>query len=364
MTIDRYARERQIALAREMAPRAKIYLDLRFWILAREAAAGNGTPADIRILEALRHGVRAGVLLCPVSESVVMELLKQANTAARRQATATLIDELSLGVCLVPIDVRAKTEVAHFWHALSSASELYPVSELIWSKLAYAFGYLHPQIAGWTPEQELAFQKDFLDKMWDKPLVEMATAIGDTGWEQREDFERLARALNQGNADHLRDIRDFKQTYQLELKGVIDLYGDVAADVVCDMAVANNVAPPRRGSSEWKATANACKNVLFAGFAQERTRTALRTVHIQTCLHADLRLNKRRKFVANDFYDFNHAAAALGYCDAFFTEGSLRAMVTAKHVALDKRYGCRVTDDVEEAAQILEAIVAGRETAG
>jgi hypothetical protein len=360
MTIDRYARERQVALAREIAPRAKIYLDLRFWILVREAAAGNGAPADIAILEALRRGVRVGVLLCPISESIVMELMKQANTASRRQATAALIDELSLGVCIVPIDVRAKTEIAQFWHALSGSSELYPISELIWSRLAYAFGYLHPRIAELTAEQELAFQKYFLDTMWDKTLTEIVMTIGDAGWPQRDDFERLARDLNQGNADHLGDIRDFRQTYQIELRGVIDLYGDVAADVVCDMAVAKNVVSPRRGSPEWQATANACKNLLFAGFAQARTRTALRTVHIQTCLHADLRLNKRRKFAANDFYDFNHAAAALGYCDAFFTEGPLCAMVTAKHFALDTLYGCRVTADVGEALHILEAIVARR----
>ena len=66
MDIERYARASQIALAQSMARRAKVYLDLHFWIMAREAEAGTETDPDvIELLRlnydrvAARHGVPA-----------------------------------------------------------------------------------------------------------------------------------------------------------------------------------------------------------------------------------------------------------------------------------------------------------------
>jgi hypothetical protein len=46
--------------------------------------------------------------------------------------------------------------------------------------------------------------------------------------------------------------------------------------------------------------------------------------------------------------DFHHAAAALAYCNAFFTDGSLWSLVTQGHLALDVCYGCRVIASVDE----------------
>ena len=45
----------------------------------------------------------------------------------------------------------------------------------------------------------------------------------------------------------------------------------------------------------------------------------------------------------------SNATAALAYCDAFFTEKSLRTIVTQKHIALDRLYGCHVVASVDDA---------------
>src|SRR6266436_4161094 len=65
-------------------------------------------------------------------------------------------------------------------------------------------------------------------------------------------------------------------------------------------------------------------------------RRILRTLHIHASLHASVRWNKSRKLKPNDILDFHHAAAALAYCDAFFTERSVRNIATQHHIALDK----------------------------
>ena len=53
----------------------------------------------------------------------------------------------------------------------------------------------------------------------------------------------------------------------------------------------------------------------------------------------------------------HHAAAALVYCDAFFTERSLATMITQRHVALDLFYDCFVTDDPDQAVSWTSAHV-------
>jgi hypothetical protein len=78
-------------------------------------------------------------------------------------------------------------------------------------------------------------------------------------------------------------------------------------------------------------------------------KATLRTLHINTCLHAAMRWNKGQKFKANDFFDYQHAAAAVGYCDAFFTERTLCSVLTRGDFALDKLYACTVVSTPEAA---------------
>ena len=60
----------------------------------------------------------------------------------------------------------------------------------------------------------------------------------------------------------------------------------------------------------------------------------------------------------NDLDDFGHAAAALGYCSAFFTEKALRSMVTARHIKLDELYQCYVVVDVDDAVDYTSELMA------
>jgi hypothetical protein len=54
---------------------------------------------------------------CPISEAVFVELLKQSDAGSHLHS-ARIIDELSLGLALVPGQVRMATERAHFFTAM------------------------------------------------------------------------------------------------------------------------------------------------------------------------------------------------------------------------------------------------------
>jgi hypothetical protein len=359
-TIDAYTRSRQIELARTIEGRAKVYLDVNFWIIARDAAAGtDACKAAPELLDLLRRGVAEGTLVCPISESTFIELMKQPNTPTRRIATARLIDELSLGVSLTTSHARIATEIAHFFCSRTGQQNFYAMQELVWTKLSYTLGYIHPSLPGRLDRAtELALQKGFFDEMWKKSLLEILEVIGDADLPVRDELRRSASGIDADIKVHMHTLKSYQQTYKDEIVGTVDVYSDLAADVMGGMAERDGVTPAERGSPSWIECQRMCRNLLIAAFQKPGTKEALRTIHALASLHACLRRNKMTNFKENHFYDFEHAAAALAYCDAFLTEGFLTSLANARHTGLCGINDCRVTADVDEAVTIVREFVA------
>jgi hypothetical protein len=353
VSLDEYVRSRQIALAKRLEQRKAIYLDIKYWIMLRDAATGICTSEDsLQLLALLRSNVAASKVFCPISDSTFAELFKQRDGKTRR-ATAQLIDELSLGVSLLPFDARVIMEFQNFIYAAGEQRNLPPPRHLVWTKLSYVLGWVHPTQTGFDSATELALQKAFFDHMWSIPLTEVVVTIGDAMPPDESRFQSLADHLNAGNSEHADELRSFQQTYAVEIRGAIDPFAAEAADIVCDIAERATRKHLPRDGIEWSTYVREWKGFLYAALMKEDVQDALRTLHINTCLHAAVRWNKGRQLAANDFHDFHHAAAALGYCDAFLTERSLKAMVTASNIALDKRFNCEVRAGLPDALQLL-----------
>lgn len=79
----------------------------------------------------------------------------------------------------------------------------------------------------------------------------------------------------------------------------------------------------------------------------------LRTLHLTALCHAAYRWDKKRRLKKNDFLDFHHAAAGVGYCDVFLTENPLRGMLQQKHLKISEKYRCKIISSVSEAAVLL-----------
>jgi hypothetical protein len=357
-TIDAYTRSRQIELARSIEGRAKVYLEVNFWIIARDAAAGtDACKAARELLDLLRRGVAEGTLVCPISESTFIELMKQPDTPTRRIATARLIDELSLGVSLTTSRSRIATEIAHFFYSRTGQQNLYTMQELVWTKLSYTLGYIHPSLPGLDRATELALQKGFFDQMWKKSLLEILETIGDADLPVRDELRRSASGIDADIKAHTHTLKSYQQTYRDEIVGAVDVCRGLAADVMAGMAERAGVTPAERGSPSWIECQRMCRNLLIAAFQKPGTKQALRTIHALASLHACLRWNKMTNFKENHFYDFEHAAA-LAYCDAFLTESFLTSLANARHTGLCGINGCRVTADVDEAVTIVRELVA------
>ncbi|MFA7264113.1 MAG: hypothetical protein WC068_13925 [Caulobacter sp.] len=356
MDIDNYARRKQIALAQSIISRSKIYLDVRFWIFVRDADVSEekGT-AEAKLLQLLRGGVAAGTFVCPISESTFIEVMKQANTPTRRIATARLIDELSLGVSLTPGQTRIATEIAHFLHA-AQGLPLYELQELAWTKLSYTLGYLHPLLPDLDQETQFVLQARFFDLMWEKSLSAVVAIIGDQWLAEAQELRHSAAQLNLDIKAHASKLVSYEHTYWDEIVGCLDVCADLCADVIAGMRASRGLTPPEQGSDAWDHAGQLCRNHLITEFENSATKQTLRTIHAQSSLHAALCWDRRTNFTANHFYDFEHAAAALAYCDVFLTEAYLAQIANAGHTKLCDLNGCQVTDDVERAVTIVQGL--------
>jgi hypothetical protein len=357
ISIDRHVKSRVVELGRLLDARTAIYLDLNFWILLRKFALGLDRSAPgLELLRLLRNGAAAGRLFCPASESVFLELLKQSDPSSR-MATACLIDELSLGVTLLPHQMRCATELSHFIHSFEDAENLHPLDHLVWSKLPYVLGFTYPSSKDFDADTELVIQKAFFDHMWTIPLTTMIEMIGEATDAETLKLGDIATTLNEGTARYASEILSFEQVWSDELRGVADLCADVAVEIVSDSEEKRSGSPIPRDTPQWNECRSMCANLLFHALAlKPETRLQLRTLYVEACLHAAFRWDKARRFKGNDLYDFNHASAGLAHCHAFFTEHPLRALITSNNIALDRLYGCHVVSDVEEAVAFLKKL--------
>lgn len=77
-------------------------------------------------------------------------------------------------------------------------------------------------------------------------------------------------------------------------------------------------------------------------------RRALRTLQIGALLHAALRWNRTQKVDANDLFDFHHAEAAIGYCNALATDGPMHTHLRQRRRVIEEDFPCHVMSSLEE----------------
>lgn len=319
-------RQKRIQLGAEVASRRRVYLDQRFWLLLRDASLGNCRETGVaELLALLRDSVREGKSICPISESVFVELLKQSDDSTR-MATAQLIDELSLGVTLVPFDERIRQELCNSFYKHAGVAELIPIEELVWTKLSYVLGEVHPSNTSFQREDELAIQKAFADHMWDISLREMVALIG-VPPSSGMDWESIATRINDNNRIHRSTLRSYPQTFKIEFEGGLSLFRDELVQLSVEIG--------QRGYDVGSKLAHLSEKKRFEAFA-----LSVPTIYINASCHAAVRWDQKRNLCGNDLFDFHHAQAALAYCNVFLTEKPLGEMLSQRHLGL-ARYRCR-----------------------
>jgi hypothetical protein len=350
VTLESYTKTKQLEAFGRIRDRKRVYLDTKYWLLLRDVTLGRrDDPPILALLEALRAGVQKGTIFCPICEGTLSEIASQLDDATRH-ATATLVDELSLGVGLLEHDMRSNTELACLLHSDLPDERMHHCDQLVWTSTTFALGYVFPQNDSFDPKTMLCIQKAFSDYLWDLPLAKLLDAhprkpMPDTG------FASLANRLNSENASHQGELTSFNETFEIESQGTIDLMLPIAREIMRSRyrQVGRESEPVE---AELSAIEVELRKLLIAVLNSPQATSRLPTMHVNTSIHAFLRWNKGQKWEANHFTDLRHAAAALGYCDAFFTERSLAGWLCHGELQLDRKYSCVVVHKVTDALRV------------
>lgn len=358
VSLEQHRRRRVHAFGRSLMTRKAVYLDLRFWIGLRDAARYETPGVMMSLLCALRGAVAAGQVFCPITDSTFLEMFKQADPRSRA-ATADLINELSLGATLLTYDMRVRTEIAHYVHAARTPEAVDPLRELVWSKPAYVMGFVDPVSMAFDLATSLTMRKAFFDHMWDDvTLIQVCDMLGDKFVHADPlRFRETTGRVNEQIRAHADSLKSMKTAYQHELVGVLDLFAGQLATILAPTLPPEAGPLPKQRTPERAEVDRKCLAFLVGAFGTEAGRKALRTLHINTTLHAAVRWNKGQALKANDLFDFQHACAALAYCDAFFTEGPLRTLVSRPDLGLLELFDCFVSADIAACLAYVEGVV-------
>lgn len=350
-----YRQQRLERFRRGLIGRRAIYLDINYWIDLQTAAAGAPRrPEFAELLSALRTGVASGALMCPPSFSVLMELGKQKDPATRL-ATARLVDELCCGAGLMADDDLVAFEVAGLLLSTVVSERPLPDRVRVWTPIgcmAADTGRLPPMPFRPTPQKRQQIEKALFDTLLNATVEEVLAMEYP---ERTSPWQDLARTLNAGNAAHAHEIENFEDLLAAEARGGAEACAPMIAAAVEQLRLELGVPPGLLPTTapEWP-------RLIGAALSQsELAQAAVPSLYIRSGLHALLRWNRKQQFKPNDVFDFSHAAAALGYCDLFLTEGPLKDMLGRGPLWLAAATHCKVVAAPAEAVDAVKALLAG-----
>lgn len=341
---------KQRELVNLLADRVPVFLDVNFWVAARQALTGESdAPELIGLLGALRMAAGSGRMFFPVTADLIVEFSKQRPDDLA--ATMMLVDWLSLGVALVPHQERMVIEVENLMARSWPAHP--PVARPIWTSFAFAFGYEDLRPPG--VDIDVATSLKLTEIAWQAPPTLLASQLDSQLFAAKAESERIAAYLNEQAAIHAEEIDRRETAVRIELEGASSMITGIAA--LEARRIAQAVKQPVPDGLDWSAsTGRSIARLIARGLKRESNQRLLGSLYVPAMLHAAVRSEAGRRMKPNDVFDFRHAAAALPYCRAFFTDGPLRSLITSGHMRLDKLYGCKVAATPSEALAVLESI--------
>jgi hypothetical protein len=355
VSLERYVRSKMLATADRVLARKIVYLDTRFWVLLRDVALGR--PRDSlheQILSRLRKLIADGKVICPINADTLAELLKQRDLTTRL-ATATLIDELSLGAALQSSDERVRTELMHCVQlSLRGPATLEPLARLVWTSPAYVLGHTFPMVQSLPEDELLAWQKAFTDYFWDFALADQMSYLKDLPPAAvNGQWEAIANKLNREIKERDQKLLPLSELTLHEFRGGLELYLPTLEKIFSHL-YENGVGTPPAIETRQQ-SARQLVNGLVEALRTGTIGRQLPSLIIRAGLHAAVRRNRGRQFTGNDLHDFGHATAALGYCDYFATDRSLCHLI-ANELKFDQRYETAVVAAPRDLLELLEQI--------
>lgn len=327
-----------------------IYLDLNFWITLRDTVANRGEKVNPSLLDAVRSARSKAFF--PIGPTIFSELLKQSDQSKRIEI-AELVDELSGGVTARSDAERTNEELHYQFLSMNGKISLRHPSQNIWTRVGHILGTPRMSKAGMPDDVSSAINKIMIDELWSMSSVDWINQTN--GMPVGIDMAATAEGMNQLNANAPRPV-SYQDAYNQEAGGVVDLYAEHIVNIVAKLPQDPNVPRPPPGHPAFQTLMKYAGNALAHGLRKMDVRANLPSIAIPAALYASVWWDANRKIKPNDVFDFQHAAAAMPYCDAFFTDGPLRTLIVQNPDKLCDMYSCEVISDQSGAINYLRNI--------
>lgn len=343
-------RKKRIDLGRSVLGRYRIYLDTNFWVRLRDAARGSsGVGAFGLLLQLLRQGVAEHRLICPLSPATFAELLAQGDIESR-QATATLIDELSDGVAMQSQHQQLLAQVLNVLPVPEATNASADFRLYGWTRVGYPCGDLFPVAPALPRDVSEAALLGTDELLWNMPLVEHIATFPLPTAQERLRRTAFAETLTREARAHQADWKTREELRLAELRGVLeallpDLGGHFAGFLQAEHG--RRLDPSRAGAM--------LANILYESLARGKLRERLPQIWIRAVLHSAMRHDRQRSFREGDLLDHEHATAALGLCCAMFTDRALHHLLESEK--LDTMYGVQVRSSPEAAIDLVQEVL-------
>lgn len=353
--MEAFSQKFRIKIGDMVLKKHRIYLDTKYWIFMRDASLEKATKLQTKIYEKLRDLVKKEVAICPLSPHIFQELMNIGDKE-KRLKVAKVMDELSQQVCFIsPLSIVGQELLSfvRYCRAKGEGKPLFNPAKYVFTKVSFMMGELYPTIQGLPHQQMNDIRIQFFDFLSKFTLVEiLKTAKGDFSLWDRED---LIAKLNQGKDDN-QNWNSFHEVFMHEIAGILDVVKDEIEKLgkyLYENDACGSIRPKEINKSE---SVRLLQNSIYNVFDQKKINKELPFSHINASLHAFLRYNKMQRYKKNHLIDFSHAAWALPYCNAFFTEKPLHDWICGDLLRLDKIYGTKVFWKEEDVLNTLQAI--------
>lgn len=343
-----YTQKRRRDWGKQAASKRRIYLDTKYWIYVRDVYLGREQkPIHVQIASELRRLRECGSTICPISYPVFAELLYQTDKATRG-ATAKMIDELSGGFAIQPPDPLFGCEFVYFYHRIIHPQvELIPIEQMVWTRVGFVLGdtFISLDDNSVDPLVANAIQKAMDDVLWSCSFEDMVEVMPlSDGTDQRVNHD-LASKLTSGKFEHQKAKDQFHSLFLDEVDGVLESHHLAIGEYLQQQAVLEGKSVEGTSKPELCFAGKMVSRMIREAFRNKRITTEMPSVSIPAALHALVRLDRTRNYKKGDFEDFRHATSAIGYCDMFLTEASLRHLVYDSNFGCESNYQCVVLSD-------------------
>lgn len=351
--IDSYILQFKIRVGDMALKKHRLYLDTKYWIFMRDAALGKASPMQTKIYEKLKELVKREIAICPLSPHIFQELMNIGDKE-KRLNMAQVMDELSQQVCFIsPLNIAGQEILSFVRNCQAKAEGKSPFNpaKYVFTKVAFVMGELYPTVREIPDEQLNNIRVQFFDYLSKFTLVAMLKTI-QSDFPQRNS-ENLIAQLNKGKDDN-QDWKSFHEVFMYEIAGLLDIVKDDIEKLwmyLYENDHGGSVTPEELSQTE---SVRLLSNLIYQAFDQKKINRELPYFHINASLYAFIRYNKSQQFKADNLIDFSHAAWALPYCDAFFTERRLHDWICNKPLKLNEIYGSKVLWREEDVLNTLD----------